>query len=255
MLYSVLLVSYISFASSALKIKPIPKEKPIVFSLAQFNPPVIPPPKPLVQKVQKVEKILPKKQVKKVLPKAMPIAKPMIQKKVKKSKKIKKKRIVKKKITKKKIRKKKIVKKIKSKKKNQKTKIKKIHKKTQKKIKQKSTKRKSTKIHKKKRKQTKAKKPKNNKAKKNKFLGQLRAKIMANKIYPRMAQRRGMQGTVSVKFTILANGHVSNIRLSGPKVFYKSVRNAIKKAFPISTANKSFTLPLTLNVDLHYRLR
>ncbi len=96
---------------------------------------------------------------------------------------------------------------------------------------------------------------KRNLAKKNQFLARLRAKINRAKSYPRIAQKRGMQGVVKVRFVILANGRVSNISVSGPKVFYRSARSAVKSAFPISTKNASFTLPTTVNLTLRYQLR
>ncbi|WP_295418847.1 energy transducer TonB [Sulfurovum sp.] len=94
-----------------------------------------------------------------------------------------------------------------------------------------------------------------NLAKKSQFLARLRAKINRAKSYPRIAQRRGMQGIVKVRFTILANGKVGNISMSGPKVFHNSARSAIKSAFPISTKNAPFSLPTTVNLSLRYQLR
>ena len=98
-------------------------------------------------------------------------------------------------------------------------------------------------------------KKKTSTAQKRKVINEIRAKIDRNKIYPRIAKKRGMQGSVKVKFTILPNGHVSNINITGKKVFYRSVRKAIEKVFPINPKNVSFSLPSTLTLTLHYRLR
>jgi len=92
-------------------------------------------------------------------------------------------------------------------------------------------------------------------AKKNAFLAKVRAKINRAKSYPRIAQRRGMQGAVKVRFTILKNGHVSNIQVSGKRVFFKSAKQAVKKAFPISVKNIPMHLPTTVNLTLRYQLR
>ncbi len=94
-----------------------------------------------------------------------------------------------------------------------------------------------------------------NPAKKSQFLARLRAKINRAKSYPRIAQRRGMQGTVKVRFTIFSNGNVGNIAVNGPKVFHNSARSAIKSAFPISTKNAPFSLPTSVNLSLRYQLR
>ncbi len=138
-------------------------------------------------------------------------------------------------------------------------KIKKIKKKikikkkvNKKKVKRKATPKKSSKV-------TKGRKKtgitKNNKAKKNQFAAKVRQKINRNKKYPKIAKRRGMQGKVKVRFTILRNGNVGNISLKGPKVFHKSAKSAIKKSFPISTKNIPISLPKSFNLTLHYQLK
>jgi len=91
--------------------------------------------------------------------------------------------------------------------------------------------------------------------KKSAYLAKVRAKINRGKSYPRIAQRRGMQGTVKVRFTILKNGHVGSITVKGPKVFHSSAKRAVKKAFPISVKNAPLSLPTTVNLALRYKLR
>ncbi len=91
--------------------------------------------------------------------------------------------------------------------------------------------------------------------KKSQFLARIRAKINRAKSYPRIAQKRGMQGTVKVRFTILKSGRVGHISLSGPKVFHSSARRAVKKAFPINTKNAPLSLPTSVNLSLRYQLR
>ena len=210
-----------------------PEEKIIKMSLSAFVPPE---PLPIEKPVEKVEEVveaeiieepkpiietfLPEPMIKKIIPKPLP---PVVKKVVKpkpKKKKLKKK-IVKKKVSKKKPAKKKVVKKVKA----------------------------STQVAKK------STKAYASPAKKNAFLSKVRAKINRNKMYPRIAQKRGMEGSVKVKFTILANGKVSNIQVKGKKVFLNSARSAIKKAFPISTKNCPLSLPTTVNLTLRYQLR
>ena len=96
---------------------------------------------------------------------------------------------------------------------------------------------------------------KNNAAKKSQFLAQVRRNINKHKSYPKIAKRRGMQGKVKVRFTILANGNVGHISVKGPKVFHNSARRAVKKSFPISTRNIPISLPTSVNLTLHYQLR
>jgi protein TonB len=212
------------------------EEKTISFSLVSYEPeptieeqievepePVeerIPQPvkkpelEPIVEKVK--PEPLPEPIVEKVITKPLPV----VQKKKIKKKKIKKKRIKKK--SKKRISKHKVTKK--------------------------RTLRKVKPILKK------ARKSQTTPAKKNAFVAKIRSKISRAKSYPRIAQRRAMQGSVKVRFTILSNGHVSNIQVSGKKVFLKSARNAVKKAFPISVKNCPLSLPTTVNFTLRYQL-
>ena len=205
-----------------------PQEKIISFSLSEYEPEIIPPiEKPVVEEEPIVEEpelpvkeeVTPEPIVEKIVPKPLPV--------------------VKKKIIKKPV-KKKLKKKVKKKK--RKTKV------VKKRVKKTTSQRKPS------RKKVSHKKQASP-AKKNRFLAQLRGKINRYKTYPRIAQKRGMQGTVKVKFTILANGQVGNIIMSGKKVFYASARNAVKKAFPINPKKAPFSLPTTVNLTLRYQLR
>lgn len=96
---------------------------------------------------------------------------------------------------------------------------------------------------------------KNDSAKKSQFLAKVRRKINQHKSYPKIAKRRGMQGVVKVRFTILASGNVGHISVRGPKVFHNSARYAVKSAFPISTKNIPLSLPESVNLTLRYQLR
>jgi protein TonB len=87
------------------------------------------------------------------------------------------------------------------------------------------------------------------------FLAKVRSLINKNKVYPRIAKRRGMQGSVRVSFTILPNGNVGNISVSGPRVFHKSTKKAVQKAFPVSVRSIPLSLPKKVSFTMHYRLK
>jgi len=213
-----------------------PQEKIITFTLSEYVPEVIPPvetpvEEPTVEEVVEpvieeepvveepvIEEVVPEPIIEKVIPK--PVVKKIVQKKI--IKKVKKKVIKKKRVKKKS-------------------------------VKKRVTKRKSTtkKASRKKR----ASKRQASPAKKNAFMSHIRAKINKNKAYPRIAQRRGMQGSVKVRFTILRNGHVSNIKITGKKVFHKSARKAIQKSFPINAKSAPLSLPQTVNLTLRYQIQ
>jgi len=89
--------------------------------------------------------------------------------------------------------------------------------------------------------------------KKNEFLATLKRKISHNKSYPRIAKKRGMQGSVKVHFTITASGSVCNISVQGPKIFVNATKKAVQKAFPVKPTGVS--LPLNVSFSLNYILK
>ena len=89
----------------------------------------------------------------------------------------------------------------------------------------------------------------------NRLLAQIKRRIARNKSYPPAARRRRMQGTVRVSFTITRSGGVRGIRVSGPGIFARSARTAVRRAFPVSVQGAAFALPKRMTVTLRYRLR
>ena len=195
------------------------KEKVIQMSLSTFVPEVLEVPKEVVEEPvvePEVKEVIPEPIVEKVVEKPI-VEKPKIEKKKPEKVNPKKKKPVKK-----------------SKKKR---------------VKKKTAKKNASK------KQASAKQSKSTPAQRNKFWSALRTKIDKHKFYPRVAKKRRMEGAVKVRFTILANGNVGHISLKGPKIFYKSARNAVKSAFPINTKKSPISLPTTINLTLHYQIR
>jgi len=223
-IYLVLGLFFFYVSTLAVGTESKPKEQIISFSLSSYESEVIPLVEDeVIEEVVKSEPIVEETKqeepiVEKIIPKPVPKPIPVVKKKVVKKKKSKNKNL-----------KKKVVK----------------HKKQVKKVRKKITKRKVKK----------SSSQQASPAKKNAFLAKIRGKINRNKTYPRIAQKRGMQGSVKVRFTILSNGQVGNISLSGKKVFFSSARKAVKKAFPISVKNVPLSLPTTVNLTLRYQIR
>ncbi|WP_309499317.1 TonB family protein [Sulfurovum sp.] len=92
-------------------------------------------------------------------------------------------------------------------------------------------------------------------AEQNQFLANIRAKINKHKSYPRIAQKRGMQGSVKVNFSILSSGQVGQISVEGPQVFHASAISAVKSAFPIDVKKAPISLPVNINIALQYKIR
>ncbi len=92
-------------------------------------------------------------------------------------------------------------------------------------------------------------------AKKDLFLSQIKERIDKNKVYPKTARRRGIEGEVHVKFVIDKTGKLLNIKiLKGSEVFYGSAEDAIKSSFPIEVPKElvleKFQFELTLSYNL-----
>ena len=199
------------------------QEKVIQMSLSTFVPEV---PKEIVEEVIEEPVVEPEVKEEPIVEDVIP--EPIIEKVVEKP-------VVKKVINKPKLKKKVLKKKIVKKKPIKKRKLK-----NRKKTKQTSVAKKSTK-----RKKTKA----------NKSWPELQAKINKNKMYPRIAIKRRMEGLVEIKFTISSTGKVTILSQKGRKVFYKSARRAVEKSFPINPTKAPIELPSTITLKLHYVLR
>ena len=229
LIYATFFVGYFVFLATPFVVSQKEKDKAINLSLSQFIPEVIEQPlepeepvveEPVVEEEPEPEELKEPELIPEPVLEEKPVPEPVVTKKV--EPKPKPKKVVKKKAKKQKIKKKKVVKK----------------------------KRKASRAS--------SRRATSNRVdpnKKSAFLAKVRAKINRGKSYPRIAQKRGMQGTVKVRFTILKNGHVGNISVSGPKVFQNSARSAVKKAFPISVKNAPLHLPTTVNLSLRYKLR
>jgi protein TonB len=93
------------------------------------------------------------------------------------------------------------------------------------------------------------------KAKQNIFFTKLRNKINENKSYPRGARRRGIQGSVEVRFNLCRDGNVKNIEfLSGKNIFKESVIEAIENSFPIEVDETLFVFPKEFKISVDYIL-
>ena len=97
---------------------------------------------------------------------------------------------------------------------------------------------------------------KKNELKKQKYYKLIKQTITLHKKYPKKAIRRGIQGFVKVKFIVSTNGELVSIDIiDGKKIFYKSVKKAIKKTFPLPPPKGVFSKNFELEVKLVYRLK
>ncbi len=93
-------------------------------------------------------------------------------------------------------------------------------------------------------------------AKQDLFIKHLIHKINSNKSYPHTARRRGIEGLVDVKFKILSDGNVEDIKIiSGRSIFKKSAIQAITRSFPISVKTSFFDFPREFKIKISYILK
>lgn len=88
------------------------------------------------------------------------------------------------------------------------------------------------------------------------YLAALRASIAANKHYPTIARRRGMEGKVNVSFLLLANGDIRELRVSGgAKPLRLAAKRAVDRAllFPSPPAQASTPLPVQYAMSFSLR--
>jgi len=89
------------------------------------------------------------------------------------------------------------------------------------------------------------------------FLRHVRANIIANKRYPKLAKRRHIEGSVKVRFDITQTGEVTNIRfINGKRIFQKSIRKTLERTFPVNIPNEvRAELPINdVSVVLHFNI-
>lgn len=90
------------------------------------------------------------------------------------------------------------------------------------------------------------------------FRAMVRTKIERSKFYPRWARERGFEGVVGVRFTLLPDGGVTDVKVVRPchcEVLNKAACEAIMKAAPfnprpVDVADKE----MAMEVDISYRL-
>jgi protein TonB len=90
------------------------------------------------------------------------------------------------------------------------------------------------------------------------FLGSVRAKIKANKVYPKIAIQKHIEGVVQATFDIQKNGIISNIRLSGaPMILQKAVRQTLERCSPVAVdSSVAGKLPMHgITVSLDFKLK
>jgi len=91
--------------------------------------------------------------------------------------------------------------------------------------------------------------------KKQKYYEMVKTTITNNKKYPKRAVRRGIEGSVELKFIVTKDGVLKEIKIiDGKSIFYKSAKKAIKNSFPLSPPKGIFQKDIELEIKIVYRL-
>lgn len=88
------------------------------------------------------------------------------------------------------------------------------------------------------------------------FFSSLRSNIQRNLRYPSAARRRGMEGEVGVRFTLLSNGEINGISVQrGEGIFHNAAIAAVTAASGIDIPkNLTDTLPMEIDLTLEFKL-
>lgn len=90
---------------------------------------------------------------------------------------------------------------------------------------------------------------------KEEFLKTIKININKNKVYPKRAISRGIEGMVDVNFKLLSNGTISDINISGHNVFTSSIEDALAKSFPVSIPKELNVFPMVINFQIAFNLK
>lgn len=88
-------------------------------------------------------------------------------------------------------------------------------------------------------------------------LATIRERVLSERVYPAAAERRGIQGRLTVEATIAADGRLAGVRLvrsSGSSILDKAGLNLLREVFPIENPLlHSFTvvIPITYQLENH----
>lgn len=88
------------------------------------------------------------------------------------------------------------------------------------------------------------------------YLSRLMSHLEAHKFYPAAARRRGMEGTVHVSFTVMANGEIRQLQLAGGhKMLHQAAAETMQRSLPLPLPPREVATPLTLSYGMSFALR
>lgn len=88
------------------------------------------------------------------------------------------------------------------------------------------------------------------------FKASLRSKIKQNLRYPSAARRRGLEGEVSVRFTVLGDGSIRDISVrQGEEIFHNAAKAAVSSSSGVDIPQSLMeSLPMEMDLTLEFKL-
>lgn len=86
------------------------------------------------------------------------------------------------------------------------------------------------------------------------YLDALTSHIGAHKFYPLAARRRGVEGSVVIRFTLLAGGLVSDLECQGHKLLRSAACEAVNNSRPLPPPPAALQLPLAIEFSMRFTL-
>lgn len=89
------------------------------------------------------------------------------------------------------------------------------------------------------------------------YLTRLITHLEAHKFYPGAARRRGLEGTVQISFTIMNNGEIKQLQLTGGhKMLHQAATTTVQRALPLPSPPREVGgAPLTVSYEMSFALR
>jgi TonB family protein len=89
------------------------------------------------------------------------------------------------------------------------------------------------------------------------YLRELRQRVLAQREYPRAAQRAGLQGVICLRLSLTASGYVSELRATCgplPEVLLEAAQRAVRAAEPFRALPSAFGSQLTVDLPVVFQL-
>ena len=87
------------------------------------------------------------------------------------------------------------------------------------------------------------------------YLAKILAHIESYKFYPRVAQRRGLSGTISISFELLADGRIRSLSVTGgPLLLRHAAEQSMQQALPLPRPAPEWPTPMSVSLAMSYQM-